>query len=102
KGVMLAADPAFIGPDWLQSADNWLPDQTGVLAKRRGTSTYQTIPDAIRVDRMLRVIANDGTRYLYAVAHMSASNDQLWVSVNDGAFALVTNGTFGLGATARY
>lgn len=102
RGVMLAEDPAFIGGDFLQRANNWLPDQTRVLAKRRGTAAYQSLADATKIDRMTRVVGDDGTRFLYVVAHFGVNPDAVWVSTNDGAFAAVTGGAFATGAGARY
>lgn len=99
RGVMLAVDPAFIGAEYLQRANNWVPNLTRVLAKRRGTASFQTFA-LDPIDRMLAVVAADGTRYLYAVGK-AAGTDELHVSVNDGVPALVTSGAFA-GSNQRY
>jgi hypothetical protein len=89
QGTMLAIDPAFVPLGWLTQCDNWMPDPTYVLTKRRGGLAWQTLPGAGRVDPLVYTSDSLGNRYVYAVA-----SDRLYCSVNDGAFVAVANGAF--------
>ncbi len=94
-GTMLAMDPAFVPVGFLVRCDNWVPDPTYVLTKRRGSQVWQTIPGAVDdVDRLGFNLGSDGHRYLFAMACMATGPDALFVSVDDGAFTAVVNGTF--------
>jgi hypothetical protein len=88
-GTMLAIDPAFVPLGFLAQCDNWVPDPSFVLTKRRGSLTWQTLPGAGRVDPLVYTSRSDGHRYLYAVA-----GDWLWMVVDDGGFVAVANGGF--------
>src|SRR5215510_13928794 len=92
QGTMVATDPAFIPPGFLTRCENWVPDLSLVLAKRRGSVPWVRMPAPGRVDPLHYCTASDGTRYLYAVL-----NDQLYVSKNDALMAPVTNGAFTAG-----
>lgn len=96
-GTMLALDPAFVQAGWLTHAENWVPELTYVLGKRRGSEQWQRLPSAGRVDPMCYATATDGTRYLYVLA-----GDALYVSTNDGALAPVSNGAFSPPPDSRY
>jgi hypothetical protein len=88
-GTIVAIDPAFLPPGMLTQCDNWVPDPTYVLTKRRGSLMWQTLPGAGRCDPLVYTMGSDGHRYLYAVA-----GDRLYLSIDDGTFAVVPNGTF--------
>src|SRR5262249_52630120 len=96
QGTMLAMDPAFVPPGFLIYAENWVPDLTYVLSKRRGSLSWLRLTQPGRCDPLVYATASNGTRYLYAVAA-----DQLYVSVNDAPFAPVTNGIFSGTRAAR-
>src|SRR4029453_14962112 len=94
QGTMLAIDPAFAPLGWLTRCENWVPEPSLVVSKRRGSAPWQRFPVPGRVDPLYYCTGSDGTRYLYAVV-----NDQLYVSVNDGTITPVTNGAFAAGPT---
>jgi len=96
QGTMLAMDPAFVPPGFLIHAENWVPDLTYVLSKRRGSLAWLRLTQPGRCDPLVYATASNGTRYLYAVAA-----DQVYVSVNDAVFAPVTNGIFSGTRAAR-
>ena len=96
QGTMLAMDPAFVPPGWLVRCENWVPDLTLIVSKRRGSAPWQRLPSPGRVDPLVYCSGSDGTRYLYGVA-----NDQLYVSVNDAPIVPVTNGAFAAGTVLR-
>jgi hypothetical protein len=89
EGTMLAIDPAFTPFGWLSRAENWVPDASFVVAKRRGSAQWQRLPQPGRIDPLVYATSSAGTRYLYAMV-----GDLLYVSANDATFAPVTNGTF--------
>src|SRR5262249_55232373 len=69
SGTMLALDPAFVPLGFLASCDNWIPDPTFVLTKRRGSKVWQTLPGTIAdVDALAYNLGSDGHRYLFAMA----------------------------------
>jgi hypothetical protein len=94
EGTMLAMDPAFAPLGWLTRCENWTPDPSLVVSKRRGSALWQRLPQPGRVDPLLYCTSSAGTRYLYAVA-----DDRLYVSADDGPITAVTNGTFAAGPT---
>lgn len=94
QGTMLAIDPAFAPLGWLTHCENWVPDLSLVVSKRRGSAAWQRFPQTGRVDPLSYCTSIAGDRYLYAVV-----NDQLYVSVNDAPMAPVTNGVFSAGPT---
>ena len=47
-GTMLSMDPAFVPPGFLTFCNNWVPDPTFVLTKRRGSQTVATVPGGDR------------------------------------------------------
>src|SRR5262245_29121819 len=89
QGTMLAMDPAFTPPGFLVRSENWVPDLTYVLSKRRGSRSWMRLPQPGRCDPLVYATKSDGTRYLYAVA-----GDQLYVSQDDLPFSPVSNGIF--------
>ena len=91
QGTMLDVDPAFTPLGYLIRAENWVPDLTYVLSKRKGSLSWQRLPSPGRVDPLVYTTSTTGDRYLYAVAA-----DQLYVSKNDAAFTVVTGGVFPL------
>src|SRR5215469_1848239 len=94
-GTMLALDPAFVPVGFLVTCNNWIPDPTYVLTKRRGSQSWQQIPGTVDdVDRLLFNLGSDGHRYLFAMACMAGGPDTLFVSVDDASFTAVANGTF--------
>jgi hypothetical protein len=94
-GTIVAMDPAFVPAGFLVACDNWVPDPTYVLTKRRGSEAWQTIPGAVDyIDRLGFNLGSDGHRYLFAMACMVTGPDTLFVSVDDGTFTAVANGTF--------
>src|SRR5262252_9905146 len=94
-GTMISIDPAFVPAGFLVTCNNWIPDPTFVLTKRRGSDLWQTVPGAVQyVDRLGFNEGSDGHRYLFAMACMTTGGDTLFVSVDDGAFTAVANGTF--------
>jgi len=93
---MLAMDPAFTPPGFLMHSENWVPDLTYVLSKRRGASSWLNLQQPGRCDPLVYFTATDGHRYLYAVAA-----DQLYVSKDDSPFSVVSNGVFPLTRDAR-
>jgi hypothetical protein len=92
EGTMLAMDSAFTPRGWLTHCENWVPDASLVVSKRRGSAQWQRLDEPGRVDPLLYCSGSDGARYLYFVA-----NDQLWVSVNDLPIVPVANGLFAAG-----
>ena len=95
-------DPAFVQAGFLVASNNWIPDYTFVLTKRRGSQIFQTLPAGVDyIDRLGCNEGSDGHRYLFAVACMTTGGDIVYVSVNDGAFTAVPNGTFTT-PSARY
>src|SRR5262245_63404333 len=96
SGTMLAIDPAFVPLGFLASCDNWMPDPTYVLTKRRGSKQWQQLPGTITdVDPLAFNFGSDGHRYLFAMARAgTAGGDRLYLSVDDAAFSAVSNGTF--------
>src|SRR5262249_21525442 len=103
SGTMLALDPAFVPLGFLASCDNWIPDPTFVLTKRRGSKVWQTLPGTIAdVDALAYNLGSDGHRYLFAMAcGGTPGGDMLFLSVDDGTFAAVSNGGFAT-QSARY
>src|SRR5215468_99190 len=94
-GTIVAMDPAFVPAGFHVACNNWMPDPTFVLTKRRGSKQWQTLPGSVNyVDRLGFNDGSDGHRYLFAVTRMASGGDQIFVSVDDGTFAAVTNGTF--------
>jgi len=101
-GVIVSIDPAFVPPGFLVASNNWVPDPTYVLTKRRGSTVWRTLPAGVDyVDRLGINEGSDGHRYLFAMACMVTGPDILYVSVDDGAFTAVSNGTFTT-PSARY
>ena len=96
QGTMLAMDPAFTPPGFLTRSENWVPDLTYVLSKRRGSLSWLRLPQPGRCDPLVYTTATDGHRYLYAVAA-----DQLYMSKDDSPFSVVSNGVFPLTRAAR-
>lgn len=94
-GTMVTLDPAFTPLGFLFYCNNWVPSLTYVLSKRYGSASWQTLPGSVGyVDRLSYNLGSDGHRYLFAVAIMASGGDALFVSVDDGAFTAVVNGTF--------
>jgi hypothetical protein len=88
-------DPSFVPLGFLWASNNWIPDPTYVLTKRRGSQVWQTLPAGVEyVDRLGLNEGSDGHRYLFAMACMTSGGDKLYVSVDDAAFTAVANGTF--------
>jgi len=95
-------DPAFVPTGYLTACNNWIPDPTYVLTKRRGSQVWQQLPGNVKyIDRLLFNLGSDGHRYLFAVVCMTGAPDALYVSVDDGTFTAVANGTFTTSST-RY
>jgi hypothetical protein len=93
-GTILSMDPAFVPPGFLTFCNNWVPDPTFVLTKRRGSQSWQQLPAGIDdVDNLVFNLGSDGHRYLFAMA-CASGGDKLYVSVDDGTFTAVTNGAF--------
>jgi hypothetical protein len=93
-GVNLADDPIFIGPDYLQKAQNFIPAPTFALTKRPGTAGYLTLGTGFpwvtaATAALLRVYDNAGNRYLYAYVMTSEPADRLLVSLNDANATIV-------------
>ena len=84
RGVNVAFDKVFIGPDYLQKSDNFVPDPTFRLGRRRGSALFLMFGGGERIDTMLRTYDDAGTRYLYAVV-VTKTTAQLRMSVNDAA-----------------
>jgi hypothetical protein len=89
---MLAIDPPSRRSAQLTHCENWVPDLSMVVSKRRGSAAWQRYPDTGRVDPLYYCTSVDGDRYLYAVV-----NDALYVSKNDQPSTPVTNGSFAAG-----
>src|SRR5262249_19002914 len=53
QGTMLDVDPAFTPLGYLTHAENWVPDLTYVLSKRKGSLSWQRLPSPGRVDPLL-------------------------------------------------
>lgn len=90
-GVNLLVDQAYLGPSYLRAAQNWIPGETFRLTKTPGNAAYPggNIPGVDRVMKMIRAYTS-ANRYLYAVADPTAAGgDQLWVSIDDGAWVRV-------------
>ncbi len=96
-GVELNIDPAFLRLGALQRCDNWVPDPTYVLTKRLGLALWRTLGAPARIDPLLYATDAQNRRYLVAVAA-----DRIHISVNDGPFAAVVNGTFATAGSPRY
>jgi hypothetical protein len=95
SGTIVSIDPAFVPVGFLAACNNWIPDPTYVLTKRSGSKLWATLPGSVdHVDRLGFNFGSDGHRYLFAIAIMTTGGDQVLVSVDDAAFALVSNGTF--------
>ena len=102
SGCIISMDPSFVPPGFLVGANNWVPDPTYVLTKRRGSQQWQTVPGAVNyIDRLVLNEGSDGHRYLFAMAVMTTGGDTLCVSVDDGTFTAVSNGVFTT-RSARY
>lgn len=84
QGTNIADEPVFIGPSFLQRSDNWLPDVTYRLAKRKGTAIYANIPPVVTYDALLRTYDILGNRYLFAIGLDAIGVGRLYVSTNDG------------------
>ena len=95
-GTMQSMDPAFVPRGFLTYCSNWIPDPTFVLTKRRGSVQWQQLPGTITdVDTLGYNLGSDGHRYLFAMACSGTpGGDTLYLSVDDGTFAAVTNGKF--------
>jgi len=94
-GTMLALDPAFVPAGFLVGCNNWIPDPTFVLTKRRGSQVWQQIPGPVDdIDRLGMNGGSDGHRYLFAIVCMTTGGDKIFVSIDDAAFTAVANGTF--------
>lgn len=97
NGVDIATDSAFIGPDYLQSAQNFIPDPTFLLSKRPGSTTFRDLATDIGgtwagFQGALYIGSSD---LLYVVAVPNAtSKETLYVSSAGGAFAAVPTGAF--------
>ncbi len=87
-GVDLRADPKYVRPGTLLTAQNWLPYQTGVASKRKGTTFLNATAWASvnRIPFALRYYVNSSTRYKLACANLNAG-DAIY-SVNDATGAL--------------
>jgi len=95
SGCIQSMDPAFVPLGFLWASNNWIPDYTYVLTKRRGSHVWQTLPAGVDyVDRLGLNEGSDGHHYLFAMACMTSGADTLYVSVDDGTFTAVANGTF--------
>ena len=102
SGCIQSMDPAFVPAGFLVASNNWVPALTYVLTKRNGSQQWQTLSGSVDyVDRLGLNAGSDGNRYLYAVVCMTTGPDQIVVSINDGTFAAVSNGTFTT-PSARY
>lgn len=91
QGVNLAHDEAFVDPSFLRASDNWVPAETYLLTKRRGTALYLdmdagALNDTLRVHSMIRVHSG-ANRYLFAVRNYLDTYDQVVFSTNDADFA---------------
>ena len=95
-GTILSVDPAFVPLGFLASCNNWIPDPSYVLTKRRGSIQWQQIPGTVAdVDNLAFNLGSDGHRYLFAmVCGGTPGGDKLYVSVDDAAFTAVSNGAF--------
>jgi hypothetical protein len=101
-GTIVSIDPAFVPPGFLVASNNWIPDPTFVLTKRRGSHVWQQLPGAVDyIDRLGFNEGSDGHRYLFAIVCMTTGGDQIFVSVDDATFTAVANGTFTT-PSARY
>lgn len=93
-GVDVSHDSAFLRPDQLVRATNWVPDRTWLLRKRFGSLAYLSDTSATSAAQaLIRVYRSNGDRLFYMVAPF-AGGDQVRLSTNDGAFGAVTTGTF--------
>jgi hypothetical protein len=91
-GVNLLVDQAYLGPSYLRAAQNWIPGETFRLQKTPGNAPFTPagpVPGTAIVAKIIRVYSG-ASRYLYAVITPSdGGTDELWVSVDDGAWAQV-------------
>lgn len=93
-GVDVSHDSAFLRPDQLVKADNWVPDRTWLLRKRFGTAAYLSDTSATGSAQALRRFYRaNGDRIFYYVGTF-ATPDAIRFSTNDGAFGVVTGGVF--------
>lgn len=90
-GVNLLVDQAYLGPSYLVQANNWIPGNTFRLTKMPGNLPFKggTISGPVRFQKMIRAYDASGHRYLYAVVQPVTDGDQLWVSIDDGAWTTV-------------
>jgi len=102
-GTIQSIDPAFTPRGFLTYCNNWVPDPTYVLTKRRGSVQWQQLTGTISyVDTLGYNLGSDGHRYLFAMAcGGTPGGDKLFLSVDDGTFAAVSNGAFAT-QSARY
>jgi len=103
-GVDIATDAAFIGPSFLQSSQNWIPDPTYLLTKRPGATLYRDLATDIGgtwsgIFGIKHVGSSD---ILYIVAKPSATPEAIYSSTSGGAFAAVASGAFTTSIAAPY
>jgi hypothetical protein len=95
-GVNRQIESVFLGPQYLQTAKNWIPDTTFLLTKRPGTTAYfQFVAPAYNCSGLLRAYTSSA-RYLYAYGRDNAAtaDDEVLLIVDDGTLTPVTNGAF--------
>lgn len=93
-GVNRQVESVFLGPQYLVTAKNWIPDTTYLLTKRPGTSSFIASLASTEQWTGLHWALSGSTRYLYGYRQVSAAVDDLQVSTDDGAWAAVTSGSF--------
>jgi len=83
-GVNIADEPVFIGPSYLQSSDNWLPNLNFQLEKRHGTVLLANVlGSSPHIAAILRTYDLLGRRYLYVVATDAFNVSRLYKSADD-------------------
>lgn len=96
SGVNVTVDPGFLSADILQRAQNWVPDTTFLLTKRRGSTRVFGWTDLpMRFEALLRTYDLVGNRYLFVVGVFGAGGDIIYASLNDATpTPLTTGGVF--------
>lgn len=103
-GVDIATDSAFIGPSYLQSSQNWIPDPTHLLTKRPGSALYRDLATDLggTWSGMFGIKHVGLTDTLYVVASPTAGTEKLYASVAGAAFTAVPSGDFASNAGYVY
>src|SRR5262249_33462406 len=85
SGVNTFIDPAFLGPQFLAEAQNWIPNQTYRLSKKPGSRQYDVTGQGTKHITAIGRYYETGDRYLYWYGQRDTGGDALFRTKNDAA-----------------